>query len=169
MTNFVFCFCFLSSSLEKIQKEKGREETWERGNRFISSTRSLFLREETHQSHAHERTRRIINRAEHSNTLFVRSKRFYRCCCSSSSSSRNKRKIQKRTNFWEKSTSQSATIMSAMMERNQNVQQNAQQGQQTVQDVFVKEKIMPHCVRIDELSVRCDDIGLDLLLVGERF
>ena len=27
---------------------------------------------------------------------------------------------------------------------------------------------MPHCVRIDELSVRCDDIGLDLL-VGERF
>lgn len=51
------------------------------------------------------------------------------------------------------------------MERNQNVQQNAQQGQQTVQDVFVKEKIMPHCVRIDELSVRCDDIGLDLLLV----
>jgi len=31
MTNFVFCFCFLSSSLlEKIQKEKGREETWER-------------------------------------------------------------------------------------------------------------------------------------------
>ena len=60
--------------------------------------------------------------------------------------------------------------MSAMMERNQNVQQNAQQGQQTVvQDVFVKEKIMPHCVRIDELSVRCDDIGLDLLLVGERF
>jgi len=57
--------------------------------------------------------------------------------------------------------------MSAMMERNQNVQQNAQ-GQQTVQDVFVKEKIMPHCVKIDELSVRCDDIGLDLL-VGERF
>jgi len=54
-----------------------------------------------------------------------------------------------------------------MMERNQNVQQNAQ-GQQTVQDVFVKEKIMPHCVKIDELSVRCDDIGLDLL-VGERF
>ena len=99
MTNFVFCFCFLSSSLEKIQKEKGREETWERGNRFISSTRSLFLREETHQSHAHERTRRIINRTEHSNTLFVRSKRFYRCCSSSSSSSRNKRKIQKRTNF----------------------------------------------------------------------
>jgi hypothetical protein len=35
--------------------------------------------------------------------------------------------------------------------------------------VFVKEKIMPHCVRIDELSVRCDDIGLDLLLLGERF
>ena len=66
MTNFVFCFCFLSSSLEKIQKEKGREETWERGNRFISSTRSLFLREETHQSHAHKRTRRIINRTEHS-------------------------------------------------------------------------------------------------------
>ena len=66
MTNFVFCFCFLSSSLEKIQKEKGREETWERGNCFISSTRSLFLREETHQSHAHERTRRIINRTEHS-------------------------------------------------------------------------------------------------------
>ena len=59
--------------------------------------------------------------------------------------------------------------MSAMMERNQNVQQNAQQGQQTVQDVFVKEKIMPHCVRIDELSVRCDDIGLDILLLGERF
>jgi len=49
MTNFVFCFCFLSSSLEKIQKEKGREETWERGNGFISSTRSLFLREETHK------------------------------------------------------------------------------------------------------------------------
>ena len=66
VTNFVFCFCFLSSSLEKIQKEKGREETWERGNCFISSTRSLFLREETHQSHAHERTRRIINRTEHS-------------------------------------------------------------------------------------------------------
>lgn len=42
------------------------------------------------------------------------------------------------------------------MERNQNVQQNAQ-GQQTVQDVFVKEKIMPHCTKIDELSVRCDD------------
>lgn len=60
MTNFVFCFCFLSSSLlEKIQKEKGREETWERGNRFISSTRSLFLREETHQSHAHERRRDV--------------------------------------------------------------------------------------------------------------
>ena len=39
---------------------------WERGNCFISSTRSLFLREETHQSHAHERTRRIINRTEHS-------------------------------------------------------------------------------------------------------
>ena len=66
MTNFVFCFCFLSSSLEKIQKEKGREETWERGDCFISSTRSLFLREETHQSHAHKRTRRIINRTEHS-------------------------------------------------------------------------------------------------------
>ena len=70
MTNFVFCFCFLSSSLEKIQKEKGREETWERGNRFISSTRSLFLREETHQSHAHERTRRIINRTEHRRYTF---------------------------------------------------------------------------------------------------
>lgn len=60
MTNFVFCFCFLSSSLEKIQKEKGREATlWERGNGFISSTRSLFLREETHQSHAHERRRDV--------------------------------------------------------------------------------------------------------------
>ena len=59
MTNFVFCFCFLSSSLEKIQKEKGREETWERGNRFISSTRSLFLREETHQSHAHKNARDV--------------------------------------------------------------------------------------------------------------
>ena len=59
MTNFVFCFCFLSSSLEKIQKEKGREETWERGNCFISSTRSLFLREETHQSHAHKNARDV--------------------------------------------------------------------------------------------------------------
>ena len=59
MTNFVFCFCFLSSSLEKIQKEKGREETWERGNGFISSTRSLFLREETHQSHAHKNARDV--------------------------------------------------------------------------------------------------------------
>ena len=45
MTNFVFCFCFLSSSLEKIQKEKGREETWERGNCFISSTRVLSFYE----------------------------------------------------------------------------------------------------------------------------
>ena len=79
------------------------------------------------------------------------------------------KKDTKENQFLRKITSQSATIMSAMMERNQNVQQNAQQGQQTVQDVFVKEKIMPHCVRIDELSVRCDDIGLDLLLVGERF
>ena len=59
----VFVFFLL---LEKIQKEKGREETWERGDCFISSTRSLFLREETHQSHAHKRTRRIINRTEHS-------------------------------------------------------------------------------------------------------
>lgn len=79
------------------------------------------------------------------------------------------KKDTKENQFLRKITSQSATIMSAMMERNQNVQQNAQQGQQTVQDVFVKEKIMPHCVRIDELSVRCDDIGLDLLLLGERF
>lgn len=60
MTNFVFCFCFLSSSsLEKIQKEKGREETWERGHGFTSSTRSLFLREETHQSHAHKNARDV--------------------------------------------------------------------------------------------------------------
>ena len=49
------------------------------------------------------------------------------------------------------------------MEKNQT-SNRTQQGQQTVQDVFVKEKIMPHCVRIDELSVRCDDIGLDLLV-----
>lgn len=41
--------------------------------------------------------------------------------------------------------------MSAMMERNQNVQQNQQQ---TVQDVFTKEKIMPHCTKIEELLVR---------------
>ena len=59
MTNFVFCFCFLSSSLEKIQKEKGREATWERGNGFIRRTRSLFLREETHQSHAHKNARDV--------------------------------------------------------------------------------------------------------------
>lgn len=44
-------------------------------------------------------------------------------------------------------------IMSAMMERNQNVQHN-QQGQQTVQDVFTKEKILAHCAKIDELAVR---------------
>jgi len=66
MTNFVFCFCFLSSSLEKIQKEKGREETWERGNGFISSTRSLFLREETHQSHAHKNARDVSSTPERS-------------------------------------------------------------------------------------------------------
>jgi len=41
--------------------------------------------------------------------------------------------------------------MSAMMERNQNVQQNQQQ---TVQDVFTKDKIMPHCTKIEELLVR---------------
>ena len=75
----------------------------------------------------------------------------------------------KENQFLRKINLSIGATMSAMMERNQNVQQNAQQGQQTVQDVFVKEKIMPHCVRIDELSVRCDDIGLDLLLVGERF
>ena len=74
----------------------------------------------------------------------------------------------KENQFLRKINLSIGSTMSAMMERNQNVQQNAQQGQQTVQDVFVKEKIMPHCVRIDELSVRCDDIGLDLL-VGERF
>jgi len=44
-------------------------------------------------------------------------------------------------------------IMSAMMERNQNVQ-HIQQGQQTVQDVFTKEKILAHCAKIDELAVR---------------
>ena len=75
----------------------------------------------------------------------------------------------KENQFLRKINLSIGATMSAMMERNQNVQQNAQQGQQTVQDVFVKEKIMPHCVRIDELSVRCDDIDLDLLLVGERF
>ena len=34
---------------------------------FVSSTRSLFLQKrETHQSHAHKRTQRIINQTEHS-------------------------------------------------------------------------------------------------------
>ena len=68
MTNFVFCFCFLSSSLlEKIQKEKGREETlWERGNCFISSTRSLFLREETHKRVTRTKNARDVSSTERS-------------------------------------------------------------------------------------------------------
>ena len=67
MTNFVFCFCFLSSSsLEKIQKEKGREETWERGHGFISSTRSLLLREETHKRVTRTKNARDVSSTERS-------------------------------------------------------------------------------------------------------
>ena len=53
--------------------------------------------------------------------------------------------------FLCKKLKKNSRTMSAMMDRNQNVQQNQQQ---TVQDVFTKEKIMPHCTKIEELLVR---------------
>lgn len=93
---FLFSFFFL---LKKFKKRRGGRRLGREGMAslvahvlsFYEKRRIRVTRTKTHATY-HKPNGAF-------GTLFVRSKRFYRCCCSSSSSSRNKRKIQKRTNF----------------------------------------------------------------------